>query len=114
MKCRHCHAGLNLQFMDLGSSPPSNAYLSATELLAPEKWYPLRVLTCTQCWLVQTEDCAHYAELFSDDYAYFSSYSTSWLRHSQRYVEAATRRFALSSASHVVEVAANDGYLLQY
>lgn len=114
MKCRHCHAELNLQFMDLGSSPPSNAYLSAAQLPAPEKWYPLRVLTCTQCWLVQTEDCAHYAELFSDDYAYFSSYSTSWLEHSRRYVEAATRRFALSSASHVVEVAANDGYLLQY
>ncbi|MDM0081981.1 class I SAM-dependent methyltransferase [Variovorax sp. J31P179] len=114
MKCRHCDAGLSLQFMDLGSSPPSNAYLSAEQLLAPEKWYPLRVLTCTRCWLVQTEDCAHYAELFSDDYAYFSSFSESWLRHSQRFVEAATQRFALSGASHVVEVAANDGYLLQY
>ncbi|MEJ8847077.1 class I SAM-dependent methyltransferase [Variovorax rhizosphaerae] len=114
MKCRHCHAELKLQFMDLGSSPPSNAYLSAAQLAVPEKWYPLRVLTCTECWLVQTDDCAHYAELFSDDYAYFSSFSTSWLIHSRRYVESVTQRFALSAASHVVEVAANDGYLLQY
>lgn len=100
--------------MDLGSSPPSNAYLSAEQLLAPEAWYPLRVLTCTRCWLVQTEDCAHYTELFSDDYAYFSSFSASWLQHSKRFVEATTQRFALSGTSHVVEVAANDGYLLQY
>ncbi|RYD66380.1 MAG: methyltransferase domain-containing protein, partial [Verrucomicrobiaceae bacterium] len=114
MKCRHCHAELTLQFMDLGSSPPSNAYLSAVQLQAPEKWYPLRVLSCTQCWLVQTEDCAHYAELFSDDYAYFSSYSTSWLEHSKRFVEDAIQRFTLSVDSRVVEVAANDGYLLQY
>jgi SAM-dependent methyltransferase len=114
MKCRHCHAELSLQLMDLGSSPPSNAYLSASQLAVPEKWYPLRVFTCTQCWLVQTEDCAHYAELFSSEYAYFSSYSTSWLAHSQRYVEHVVDRFALSAASHVVEVAANDGYLLQY
>lgn len=100
--------------MDLGSSPPSNAYLSAAQLVMPEKWYPLRVLACSQCWLVQTEDYAHYAELFSSDYAYFSSYSTSWLAHSKRYVDEVVRRFALSPASHVVEVAANDGYLLQY
>ncbi|MGJ7566671.1 methyltransferase domain-containing protein [Variovorax sp. GB1R11] len=114
MKCRHCHAELSLQLMDLGSSPPSNAYLGAAQLAAPEKWYPLRVLACSQCWLVQTEDYAHYAELFSSDYAYFSSYSTSWLAHSKRYVDEVVRRFALSPASHVVEVAANDGYLLQY
>lgn len=100
--------------MDLGSSPPSNAYLGAAQLAAPEKWYPLRVLACSQCWLVQTEDYAHYAELFSSDYAYFSSYSTSWLAHSRRYVDEVVRRFVLSPASHVVEVAANDGYLLQY
>jgi 2-polyprenyl-3-methyl-5-hydroxy-6-metoxy-1,4-benzoquinol methylase len=114
MKCRHCHADLSLQLMDLGASPPSNAYLNAAQLAAPEKWYPLRVFTCTQCWLVQTEDYAHYAELFSSDYAYFSSFSTSWLAHSRRYVDNVVQRFELSSASHVVEVAANDGYLLQY
>jgi len=100
--------------MDLGSSPPSNAYLSISQLVEPETWYPLRVFTCTNCWLVQTEDYAHYAELFSSEYAYFSSYSTSWLAHSHRYVELVVRRFGLSGASHVVEVAANDGYLLQY
>lgn len=100
--------------MDLGSSPPSNAYLSESQLNLPEKWYPLRVLTCTNCWLVQTDDYAHYAELFSSEYAYFSSYSTSWLAHSQRYVDSVVARFGLSSASHVIEVAANDGYLLQY
>jgi len=114
MKCRHCQAELSLQMMDLGSSPPSNAYLSISQLVEPETWYPLRVFTCTNCWLVQTEDYAHYAELFSSEYAYFSSYSTSWLAHSHRYVELVVRRFGLSGASHVVEVAANDGYLLQY
>ncbi|MDM0033297.1 class I SAM-dependent methyltransferase [Variovorax sp. J22P271] len=114
MKCRHCQAELSLQLMDLGSSPPSNAYLSALRLVAPESWYPLRVFVCTQCWLVQTEDYAHYAQLFSSEYAYFSSYSTSWLAHSKHYVNEVVHRFALSASSHVVEVAANDGYLLQY
>ncbi|MDP9604561.1 UNVERIFIED_ORG: putative TPR repeat methyltransferase [Variovorax paradoxus] len=114
MKCRHCHAELSLQLMDLGASPPSNAYLTAAQLVAPERWYPLRVFTCTRCWLVQTEDYAHYAELFSSDYAYFSSFSTSWLAHSKRYVDDMVQRFGLSPVSHVVEVAANDGYLLQY
>jgi SAM-dependent methyltransferase len=114
MKCRHCHAELSLQLIDLGTSPPSNAYLNAAQLAAPEKWYPLRVFTCTRCWLVQTEDYAHHAELFSSDYAYFSSFSTSWLAHSELYVDNVAQRFGLSSASHVVEVAANDGYLLQY
>jgi len=114
MKCRHCHAELSLQLMDLGASPPSNAYLNAAQLAAPERWYPLRVFACTRCWLVQTEDYAHYAELFSRDYAYFSSFSTSWLAHSKRYVDDMVQRFGLSPVSHVVEVAANDGYLLQY
>lgn len=114
MKCRHCHVELSLQLMDLGASPPSNAYLNAAQLAAPERWYPLRVFACTRCWLVQTEDYAHYAELFSRDYAYFSSFSTSWLAHSKRYVDDMVQRFGLSPVSHVVEVAANDGYLLQY
>jgi 2-polyprenyl-3-methyl-5-hydroxy-6-metoxy-1,4-benzoquinol methylase len=100
--------------MDLGTSPPSNAYLPRARLSSPETWYPLRVFTCTNCWLVQTEDYAHHAELFASDYAYFSSFSTSWLAHSRRYVEDVVRRFGLSPGSHVVEVAANDGYLLQY
>lgn len=114
MKCRHCEAELSLPLIDLGSAPPSNAYLSEAGLHAPEKWYPLRVLVCTECWLVQTEDFADFTELFSADYAYFSSFSTSWLRHAQQYVETMTARFDLGAASHVVEVASNDGYLLQY
>ena len=114
MHCRHCHAALTLPFLDLGTAPPSNAYLSAAQLDAPEKWYPLRVYTCTACWLVQTQDYAHHADLFASDYAYFSSYSQSWLRHAERYVDDAVRRYGLGPQSLVIEVACNDGYLLQY
>ena len=114
MKCRHCGAELSLPFIDLGSAPPSNAYLTEAALRAPEKWYPLRVLTCTECWLVQTEDYAHCSELFSADYAYFSSFSTTWLQHAEHYVKTMSERFGLGEQSHVVEVASNDGYLLQY
>lgn len=114
MKCRHCGADLTLPFIDLGSAPPSNAYLTEEALRAPEKRYPLRVLTCTECWLVQTEDYAHCSELFSADYAYFSSFSTTWLQHAERYVTTMTERFGLGENSRVVEVASNDGYLLQY
>lgn len=114
MKCRHCQTELNLQFVDLGSSPPSNAYLTKEKLTAPEKWYPLRVLACHECWLVQTEDFTQADELFDADYAYFSAFSSSWLEHSRRYVASMTNRFNLNQSSHVVEVAANDGYLLQY
>lgn len=114
MKCRHCGSGLELQFIDLGSAPASNAYLSKAHLSEPEPWFPLRVLVCTDCWLVQTEDFARHDELFSEDYAYFSSYSQSWLAHAQAYVQQMVERFSLDAQSHVVEVAANDGYLLQY
>lgn len=103
-----------LPFIDLGTAPPSNSYLSREQLSAPEKWYPLRVFTCTTCWLVQTEDYAHFAELFASDYAYFSSFSTTWLSHAQRYVDDVVRRFDLGPSSCVIEVASNDGYLLQY
>lgn len=101
-------------FVDLGSAPPSNAYLTPEQLKQPEKWYPLRVLVCDQCWLVQTEDFAQADELFDAEYAYFSSFSNSWLAHAQRYVEDMVVRFALTERSHVAEIAANDGYLLQY
>jgi len=114
MKCRHCGCELSLPFIDLGTAPPSNAYLTEADLSAPEKWYPLRVFVCTECWLVQTEDYAHRAELFSDDYAYFSSFSTTWLQHAEQYVLSAAQRFSLGKDSLVVEVASNDGYLLQY
>ena len=114
MKCRHCHHELNLPFIDLGAAPPSNAYLTLSSLSTPEKHYPLRVLVCTECWLVQTEDYTNADELFAADYAYFSSFSSSWLAHAQQYVTAMIDRFALTANSQVIEVAANDGYLLQY
>lgn len=114
MRCRHCGSELHLPFIDLGSSPPSNAYLTANQLGAPEKWYPLRVLVCTNCFLVQTEDYVGAEELFSPDYAYFSSYADSWLKHAQDYVAEMVKRFSLGPESMVAEIAANDGYLLQY
>ena len=100
--------------VDLGVAPPSNAYLAKIALKRPEKYFPLRVLVCESCWLVQAEAYSRAAELFNEDYAYFSSFSTEWLEHSKRYVEEMTVRFRLDSSSTVVEVAANDGYLLQY
>lgn len=114
MKCRHCNTELNITLIDLGSAPPSNAYLNSQTLQAPEKWFPLRVMVCRECWLAQTEDYADANELFSPDYAYFSSFSTSWLKHAENYVSQMTERFSLCQNSHVVEIAANDGYLLQY
>ncbi len=114
MKCRHCGSALKLPLVDLGSAPPSNAYLTEQTLHAPEKWFPLRVLVCEHCWLAQTEDFAQADELFDAEYAYFSGFSSSWLAHSERYVADMVARFNLTAQSHVVEVAANDGYLLQY
>lgn len=114
MNCRHCAARLKLELIDLGSSPPSNAYLTAAGLLAPEKTYPLKVMVCEQCWLAQTLDFAQADELFSAEYAYFSSFSTTWLQHAERYVADVVARFHLGQGSHVVEIASNDGYLLQY
>ena len=114
MKCRHCGSELRLPFLDLGSAPPSNAYLTETELRASEAWLPLRLLVCESCWLVQTEDYAGRETLFTDDYAYFSSFSTSWLARAAHYVKAMVQRFGLTNVSRVVEIAANDGYLLQY
>lgn len=114
MKCRHCSQELRLPFLDLGSAPPSNAYLTRTSINAPEVWYPLRLLACQNCWLVQTEDHAGRDSLFTDDYAYFSSFSSSWLAHAKSYVDVIQARFSLGAHSRVVEVASNDGYLLQY
>lgn len=114
MKCRHCGEELNHSFIDLGSSPPSNSYLTEQTMKEPEKWYPLKVMVCSNCWLVQTEDFVGFGEMFSEDYAYFSSYSSTWLEHARNYVDMTTSRFNLDSDNMVVEIAANDGYLLQY
>lgn len=113
MKCRHCESQLEHLFVDLGFAPPSNAYLSRDDLSKPEIYYPLRVLVCETCWLVQTEDYAHADELFKDDYAYFSSTSSTWLEHSRHYSEMIIKRLGLNDKSFVVEVASNDGYLLR-
>ena len=114
MKCRHCGQLISLPFLDLGSAPPSNAYLGKTDLNGPETWFPLRLLVCENCWLVQTEDHTGREALFTQNYAYFSSYSSTWLAHAQHYVSEIVERFHLNKHSQVVEVAANDGYLLQY
>ncbi len=113
MNCRHCRASLEHVFLDLGFAPPSNAYLSDADLKKPESYYPLKLFVCAHCWLVQTEDYASADELFSNDYAYFSSVSTSWLTHAKRYVEMITPRLGLGKESFVIEVASNDGYLLK-
>lgn len=113
MKCRHCGSQLNQSFVDLGFAPPSNAYLSLEELSRPEKYYPLRIKVCNHCWLVQTEDFASEKDFFSDNYAYFSSTSLSWLEHAKRYCNHITKKLNLSSDSLVVEIASNDGYLLK-
>jgi len=114
MRCRHCGADVRLLLLDLGSAPPSNALLTEAGLHGPEVWLPLRVLVCEVCWLVQTQDVLQADELFGADYTYFSAFSSGWLAHSERYVSEMVSRFALDTNSHVVEVAANDGYLLQY
>ena len=113
MKCRHCATPLKRIFLDLGFAPPSNAYLTENGLKLPEKYYPLKIKVCSHCWLVQTEDYAHADELFSPDYAYFSSTSTGWLAHATNYAQTMIVQLGLTQASHVIEVASNDGYLLK-
>ena len=113
MKCRHCRAALEQVFLDLGFAPPSNAYLSSAQLRQPELYFPLKVYVCDRCWLVQTEDFARADELFASDYAYFSSVSSSWLEHAANYAAMIGKRLGLDSDSFVLEIAANDGYLLK-
>jgi 2-polyprenyl-3-methyl-5-hydroxy-6-metoxy-1,4-benzoquinol methylase len=113
VNCRHCHSSLRNRFIDLGFAPPSNAYLTEANLSEPEISYPLRVMVCEECWLVQTEDFAKADELFRPDYAYFSSTSTSWLNHAKSFSEFIIKKLALGGSSFVVEIASNDGYLLK-
>ena len=113
MKCRHCEMQLTHTFLDLGFAPPSNAYLTESDLIRPEKYYPLKIRVCNQCWLVQTEDYAQADGLFSSEYAYFSSTSSGWLNHAQTYVQKMIAELGLNNKSMVIEVASNDGYLLK-
>ena len=114
MKCRFCHTPLGHEFIDLVNAPPSNAFLTPDQLDTPEVFYPLKLYVCTDCHLVQIGEYKRSEEIFSDAYLYFSSYSRSWLDHARRYVEMITDRLKLGAHSLVIEIASNDGYLLQY
>lgn len=111
--CRGCGATLRNTFVDLGMSPLANSYLSAEQLDRPEPFYPLHAYVCDECFLVQLESIAKPEDIFSD-YAYFSSYSDSWVEHARSYVDSITAQFELNGESRVVEIASNDGYLLQF
>src|SRR5437764_8700692 len=113
VECRFCRAPLETEFVDLGSSPLANSYLSAQQLAEMEPFYPLTVYVCGECSLVQLPSVVTSEHIFSD-YAYFSSYSDSWLAHARAYVDMAAERFGVDETSLVVEIASNDGYLLQY
>ncbi|HEX9730727.1 MAG TPA: class I SAM-dependent methyltransferase [Thermoanaerobaculia bacterium] len=113
LACRFCQAPLARTFVDLGMSPFANSYVAAEDLASSEAFYPLHTYVCGECRLVQLPMAASPQEIFSD-YAYFSSYSDSWLRHAERYAEAAAARFGLGGESRVIEIASNDGYLLRW
>jgi 2-polyprenyl-3-methyl-5-hydroxy-6-metoxy-1,4-benzoquinol methylase len=112
--CRHCGTPLSLRFADLGSTPISNDFLSPAQVKGPEPFYPLCAYVCRTCRLVQLQDFFRSDDLFREDYAYFSSMSSSWLQHAERYAAAMCDRFRFTAESRIVEVASNDGYLLQY
>jgi 2-polyprenyl-3-methyl-5-hydroxy-6-metoxy-1,4-benzoquinol methylase len=113
-KCRFCDTPLEHTFVDLGMSPISNAFVSAKNLNNAEKFYPLHAYVCQNCLLVQLEEFESPAEIFNGDYAYFSSYSQGWLKHAKKYTDFMVERFGFNEASQVIEIASNDGYLLQY
>ncbi len=112
--CRFCGEELSITFCDLGMSPISNANLKKDQLQNMEPFFPLHTQVCSSCYLVQLQECESPENIFNDEYAYFSSYSESWLKHSKNYSETMIQRFGLDSSSQVVEIASNDGYLLQY
>lgn len=114
MNCRFCKTSLEFEFIDLGQSPPSNSFLKKDELTKPEAHYPLKLFVCHNCMLVQLDEFKKATEIFSEEYVYFSSFSKSWLEHSKRYVEMMVERFHFGKKSSVIEIASNDGYLLQY
>src|ERR1700722_4590341 len=111
--CRFCKTPLHFSVVDLGMSPLANAYIRPERFRGAETFFPLHALVCDQCYLVQVEEFERPEAIFTD-YAYFSSYSQTWLEHSKKYSEKMTKRFGINSSSLVIEVASNDGYLLQY
>ena len=114
MTCRHCGAPLEQVLIDLRHQPASNAYLSTAQLAGNEVYAPLKTFVCNMCWLVQLPAHHESDELFTPEYAYFSSVSSSWVNHAERYVSEMIGRFGLSRDDWVVEIASNDGYLLQF
>ena len=114
MKCRHCGKELQHEFIDLYNSPPSNSYLTKAQLNEPETMYPLKLYVCEHCFLVQIDEYKKSSDIFNSEYAYFSSYSSSWLEHAKKYVGMITEKLNLSKDSFAIEIASNDGYLLQY
>lgn len=114
VRCRICDTNLGEPFLSLGNSPLSNAYLYEEDLHRMEPYYPLDVYVCENCYLVQLEEFETTKNIFSSDYAYFSSFSESWLQHCKNYTEMMIKRFCFNRNSFVVEIASNDGYLLQY
>ncbi len=114
MKCRYCEAKVTVPFVSLGAAPLSNAFLKPESLHKMEAYYPLEVFVCDKCFLVQLEEFEEPGKIFNDDYAYFSSFSNLWLKHSKAYVEKMIPYLNLNKDSLVMEIASNDGYLLQY
>jgi hypothetical protein len=114
MHCRFCKTLLKDVFIDLGNSPASNSFLTAAELNEPEVFFPLKVFTCPACFLVQVDEYKKSDAIFNSEYVYFSSYSKSWLEHAAAYTDRMVARFGLNESSQVIEIASNDGYLLQY
>jgi SAM-dependent methyltransferase len=114
MNCRHCGSPLTQVFADLQTCPPSNAMVKPEELNFPETYFPLKVFVCDSCWLVQVDEIEKAEAIFNAEYTYFSSYSTSWLAHAKKYTDYMVNRFGYNADSLVVEIASNDGYLLQY
>ena len=114
MRCRFCDSELSIEMIDLINSPPSNSYLSKEKLEQPEPYFPLKVMVCSVCWLAQIDESVSHSEIFDKDYSYFSSYSKSWLSHCEKYVEMITKRLGLNENSLVLEIASNDGYLLEF
>ncbi len=114
MNCRFCKNILTHEFVDLGSGPPSNSFLTKEQLNSPETFYPLKIMVCEKCFLVQIDEFAKHHDIFSSGYAYFSSFSTSWLAHAKAYTQMMISRFAFNEKTQVIEIASNDGYLLQY
>ena len=114
MRCRFCDSNLTHEFINLVNAPPSNSFLTEEQLNEPEIFYPLKLFVCDKCFLVQIDEYKKSDEIFSQDYIYFSSYSKTWLDHAKKYADIITDRLGLNTTSHVIEIASNDGYLLQY